>query len=329
MTREEGIQHLKSHMLVKLPSPTKKFTGQTIIVTGSNVGMGMEAARHFVRLDAAKVILAVRSLAKGEAAAKSIAASTKREGIAEVWELDLASYQSIEAFAKRAQALPRLDIIVANAGVLMYKFELAEDNETHITVNVVSHLLLTLLLLPKLRETAVATEKPSVITFTGSFTHKMTEFVERKNENIFAELNNKDTARMKERYYVSKMVQLLTVREFANELAKSTKGGKIITNVVNPGFVATDIMRHSTWAFQLWYRPLRWIMARSAEEGGRTLVHGAEGAEETHGQYLDDCKIGATSAFVISPEGDETQKRLWRELRAKLEAVHSGVLQNI
>ena len=89
------------------------------------------------------------------------------------------------------------------------------------------------------------------------------------------------------------MVQLLTVREFANELAKSTKEGKIITNVVNPGFVATDIMRHSTWTFQLWYRPLRWIMARSAEEGGRTLLHGAEGAEETHGQYLDDCKIGA------------------------------------
>jgi retinol dehydrogenase-12 len=43
-----------------LPYPTKKFTGQTIIVTSSNVGLGLEAARHFVRLDAAKVIIAVR-----------------------------------------------------------------------------------------------------------------------------------------------------------------------------------------------------------------------------------------------------------------------------
>jgi len=45
--------------LVSLPVPTMKFTGKTIIVTGSNTGIGLEAARYFVRLDAAKVILAV------------------------------------------------------------------------------------------------------------------------------------------------------------------------------------------------------------------------------------------------------------------------------
>lgn len=41
----------KSQLLTKLPYPSKKFTGQTLIVTGSNVGIGLEAARHFVRLE--------------------------------------------------------------------------------------------------------------------------------------------------------------------------------------------------------------------------------------------------------------------------------------
>ena len=34
------------------------------------------------------------------------------------------------------------------------------------------------------------------------------------------------------------------------------------------------------------------VFARSTEVGSRTVVHGAEGGEETHGKYLDDCKVG-------------------------------------
>ncbi|GAB1318415.1 hypothetical protein MFIFM68171_08625 [Madurella fahalii] len=323
--------YLNSQLYVKLPVPTKKFTDQIIVVTGSNVGLGLEAARHFARLDATKVILAVRSIPKGEEAAKSIAASTGREDVAEVWELDLASYRSVQAFAERAQALPRLDVVVANAGVYMTEFEMAEENETTITVNVVSHMLLALLLLPKLRETALMTSKPSVITFTGSFTHWMTQFPERKSEHIFDDLADPTKAKgpIRERYYVSKLIQLLTTREFANELTRSSKPGKVITSVINPGFVATHLMRHSGPLFQVYMKMLRKALSRTAEEGGRTLVHGAEGAEETHGQYLNDCKVGSPSAFVVSPDGQKTQQQLWRELTAKLEKIHPGITQNI
>jgi len=185
-----------SHLCFTPPIPTHKFTGQTIIVTGSNTGMGLEAARHFVRLDASKVVLAVRSLSKGDAAKSSIESTTGRTGIVDVWELDLASFASVRAFADRVMTLERLDVVVANAGVYLFDFTLAEGNETTITVNVISTMMMALMILPKLRETAVKFDKDVVLTFTGSFTHAMTKFEERKAESILRGLADKDTAKM-------------------------------------------------------------------------------------------------------------------------------------
>lgn len=200
-------QYLKSQLLTRLPTPTKSFTGQTIIITGSNTGMGLEAARHLVRLDAARVILAVRSTDKGEAAAASIRPSLPGRSsdpgpVVQVWPLDLASHASVRAFAARAAAeLGRLDVLVCNAGMYVYKsgFSLAEGDEVTVTVNVVSTLLLGVLLLPKLRETSVRCDKEVVLTFTGSFVHLMTDFPERRSENIFEALAVEKTARMPDR----------------------------------------------------------------------------------------------------------------------------------
>lgn len=213
-------QYLKSQLLTTLPVPTKSFAGQTIIITGSNTGMGLEAARHLVRLDAARVILAVRSTTKGEAAAASIRSSfpgrSDLDTVVQVWALDLASYASVRAFAARAEAeLERLDAVVCNAGMYVYKsgFSRAEGGEVTITVNVVSTLLLGVLLLPKLRATSVRYEKEAVLTFTGSFVHLLTDFPERKNENIFEALADEKTARMSDRYVVFPCSFLSSARE--------------------------------------------------------------------------------------------------------------------
>jgi retinol dehydrogenase-12 len=140
-------------------------------VTGSNVGIGLEAARHFVHLEASKVILAVRSIPKGNEAKKSMEDSEKRLGVVEVWELDLSKYASVKAFAEKVKGLERLDVVVENAGIFTDRFVMAQEDESTITVNVVSTMLLGLLLLPKLRETAVRFKKATVLTFTGSFVH--------------------------------------------------------------------------------------------------------------------------------------------------------------
>lgn len=191
---------MHSQLCLTLPYPTTKFTGQTIIVTGSNTGLGIEAARHFVRLDAARVILAVRNLSKGKAAASSIYESTQRSGVVDVWEMDLDSYASVQRFAARVnKELETLHVVVENAGILSYSFSMSEEDERMITVNVVSTILLGLLLLPKLRETASKTGKKTVLTFTGSWMHLLTKFPERKSEFVFKELAKKESSRMMDR----------------------------------------------------------------------------------------------------------------------------------
>ena len=44
------------------------LSGKTVIVLGSNIGLGFEAAKHFARMNPERLILAVRSEEKGKAA---------------------------------------------------------------------------------------------------------------------------------------------------------------------------------------------------------------------------------------------------------------------
>ena len=130
-------------------------SGGTYIVTGANTGLGFETAKQLVALGAAKVILAVRNVKAGETAKTEIEGATGRSDVAEAWTLDLASYDSVKAFAKKAVTeLDRIDALIENAGVAAYQRVMAEGHVIDITVNVLSTLLLGVLLLPKMSESA-------------------------------------------------------------------------------------------------------------------------------------------------------------------------------
>src|SRR5687768_5843253 len=85
-----------------LVSP-EECAGKTYIVTGSNIGIGLETVRHLVAQRPKRVIMAVRSLKRGEAARLDVEATTGVTGVAQVWHLDLSSYESIKKFAKQVQ----------------------------------------------------------------------------------------------------------------------------------------------------------------------------------------------------------------------------------
>jgi retinol dehydrogenase-12 len=155
-----------------LPYPTKSFAGQTVIVTGANIGLGFEASRHFVRLGAQKVILACRSVEKGEEARADIEKSTGRKGVCEVWAVDMGDWDSVKAFAKRVEGLDRVDVVCENAGLAGFKFKphpTGYDNCT--AVNVIGTFLLALNLLPILRKSAQKHNIIPRLEITSSGTH--------------------------------------------------------------------------------------------------------------------------------------------------------------
>lgn len=156
-----------------LPYPNHSFRNQTVIITGANTGLGLEAARHFVRLGAAKVILACRSLDKGFNAKKDIEHSFVVDpSVIEVWEVDVGNWESVRAFCKRVEGLERVDCLVENAGVATPRFEIVEGCEKTVAVNVIGTFLMALLVLPKLRETVGRFNVVPRLTIVASDAHE-------------------------------------------------------------------------------------------------------------------------------------------------------------
>ena len=321
-------QFFKSQLFVTPNYPTQSFATKTVIVTGANVGLGFEAARHFVRLGASKVILAVRTIAKGDQAKKEIEASERcSKDIIQVWKLDLESYDSAKAFSKRVETLPRVDAVVANAGIVTGTFKLVEGHESTITTNVVSTLLLALMVLPTLKRTAMKYGVRPHLSIVTSEVHHWTSFPERLNpDGIFRALDTKEGANMSDRYNVSKLLEIFAVREITSSVIKDKYTYPVVFNLVNPGLCHSNFVKDAGLGFRIFKR----LVARTTEVGSRTLVNAAgEIGEESQGEYLSDCQISPPSPFVRSEEGKKTQKMVWDEISGILNEIEPGVTSNI
>ncbi|KAI1501120.1 short-chain dehydrogenase [Biscogniauxia marginata] len=309
-----------------LPYPDTDCTGKVVIVTGANVGLGLEAARHFVRLNAAKVILGCRNVDKGEAAKADIVASTGREGVVDVWQVDLSSFESVKEFCRRADTLDRLDIVIENAALATQEYQVCEGYERQITVDVISTFLMALLLLPTLRRSATKFNVLPHLVFVVSTAHFLALFRQRHAPSVFEALRGAED--MFDRYSVVKLLDVLIARELAWEIAISSKP-QVVVNTVDPGLCRSQLFRDATF-------PLSWIIeltmlltARTAEVGSRNLVTAALADESSRGGYIQDCQLRSTSLFVRSQEGRETQQKVYEELLDLLEEIEPGVRGNI
>jgi retinol dehydrogenase-12 len=276
------------------PYPNTSYTGKTVIVTGSNTGIGLEAARHFVRLGAAKVILGVRNLEKGEAAKRNIETSTLRLDVVEVWQLDLSSFAGTKDFIDKMMSLERLDVAVMNAAMAGLGWKESVDGwEEVLQVNVLSTALLCLWVLHKQLESArLHPEFKPRLVLVGSEGHELTTFQERKTENVLKVLNNKeyllDPANEWERYPLSKLLIMYFVRELANRVPGADIGKpEVVVNMVNPGMCESELGRNQSFAANLFVT----IVGKSAERGGRTLLDAAARGQESHGGYTTSCKL--------------------------------------
>lgn len=188
---------IHTQLVLKIPKPSVSFSQRTVIVTGGSGGLGKEITKHIVLLGASKVILACRNTAKGEENKAAIVKTLKcRPEILEVWSLDLESPVSVKKFVDCVKGLPRLDVLINNAGMQTIQFRVAYDTEKTIAVNFIGTFLLAIQLIPKMRETAKIYSVTPHMTFTGSALYDVAKYPESHGDNIFTWLGDKDHANM-------------------------------------------------------------------------------------------------------------------------------------
>lgn len=328
---------LYDQIIRRLPYPSTSLEGQTYIVTGGNAGIGLEAARHFTRLGAAKVILGCRSNARGEEAKADIEKTTGRKNVVEIYQLDLSSFESVQQFADQVAKSDRIDGVVENAGIMAEKFIEVEGNESTITVNVVSTFLLALLLLPKLRKVSQQHNIQPRLVIVSSEVHA---FVKLKEDyapqgELFNTINKEQPIEQLPRYFLSKFLDVVLARELVADIEKKhgpTDQPSIIINILNPGLCKTKLGGNENEP--LVKRTMIWLMmsliARTAEMGSRAEFHAAVDAKSSsHGKYLSNCEEHPPADYVLSNEGKAVSARLYQELLVKLEAAVPGISNNI
>src|SRR6201991_4535994 len=191
------------------------FAGRTVIVTGANSGLGEITARELARVGA-KVILAVRNTAKGDAAAAGMT------GDVEVRPLDLQDLASVRAFADGVDAV---DVLVNNAGIMAVPYaETVDGFESQIGTNHLGHFALTNMLLPKITDRVV----------TVSSGMHMIGYISLKD------LNWKSRPYLAwPAYGQSKLANLLFTTELQRRLSAAGSGLK--AHAAHPGYTATNL----------------------------------------------------------------------------------------
>ena len=205
-----------------------RLNGRTVIVTGANSGLGYCTALALAN-SGADVTLAVRSVERGEAAARTIRASVTSATVS-VASLDLADLTSIRAFAQRfsSEHPSGLDLLINNAGIMAVpKSTTADGFEMQFGTNHLGHFALTGLLLPAL----VAVPGSRVVT-VSSFAHRM-------GKMNFADLMGARSYRAWGAYGQSKLANLLFTAELQRRLSLAAMHVKAMS--AHPGYANTNL----------------------------------------------------------------------------------------
>jgi NAD(P)-dependent dehydrogenase (short-subunit alcohol dehydrogenase family) len=265
--------------------------GKTAIVTGANVGLGLETARQLLDLGC-NLILAVRDEAKGEIARQDLARGRNLPSDAiKVWQLDLSSYDSISSFVDRARGLKHLDIAVLNAGIYkVFENFSPAGYEEGVQINYLSNVLLLISLLPVLQEKKRG-NKPGRLVLVSSDTAGWSKFAERTSNPLLPAFKKRMPKwDMQERYGVTKLLGQF----FLVELAKRVPASTVTITSANCGMCYdSSIGREGKgyfvgFAFGIISR----IIGRTCTIGARTFVHAAARmGNEVHGHYVEDAKL--------------------------------------
>lgn len=277
---------------------------KTIIITGSNSGIGKAAAVQLARFGAT-VIMACRSMERGTQALADVRRDSQSDRIS-LLPLDLSSQASVRQFVDMVKSrFSRLDVLIHNAANFdqsLKKPNLTLDGvETIFATNHVGPFLLTNFLLEMLKASA-----PSRVITVASKGLVAYPFLDIEFDN----LNGERRFSAQHAYYHSKLAQLMFTYNLANRL----RGTGVVTHCVRVTSVAIPDERldHIPGFLRKLYT-LKRKMAISPEKQAETYVYLAAEPDLDHitGGYWDENnrQVRSNRASYRS----ETWQRLWIE----------------
>ena len=280
-------------------------SGRVAIVTGSNTGLGYDTAR-VLAARGARVVMAVRDTAKGDAAAARIRELSKGAEVT-VHELDLGSLASVRAAAAElAAAHPRIDLLINNAGV-MYppKQNTADGFELQFGTNHLGHFALTGLLLKNL----LGVDGSRVVA-VASIAHNIRAKID------FADLQW-ETRRYDRvaSYGQSKLANLMFTYDLQRRLAAAK--AKTIAVAAHPGVAATELVRHVPGAGLPGVSWLSGRLLNTSELGALPTLRAATDPAVRGGQYYGPDGFrelrGYPKLATSNAQSHDTaaQERLW------------------
>ncbi|KAJ7153072.1 NAD(P)-binding protein [Mycena crocata] len=296
--------------LSKLFPPKPKFsvndipdlTGQVIIVTGGNSGVGKETVKALLQHNA-KVYVAARSEEKAKAAIVDLKSVTGKQ--AEFLQLDLADLHSVKrAAAEFNQRETELHVLFNNGGVMDPPIEqlTAQKFDLQFGTNVLGHFYFTRLLLPTLLATAASKGLARVIN-TSSLSAEMSGLKNGINFNTVTDTPERRKTPTNSLYAQSKLGNIM----LSNELARRYGTQGIMSTSLHPGNLKTELGRHHGPIFLLFIR----LLVYPVPYGALTQLWAGTTAEGAtfNGKYLIPwARMGKTPPEALVPGAAES---LW------------------
>ncbi|KAM0788251.1 hypothetical protein ACM66B_001402 [Microbotryomycetes sp. NB124-2] len=284
------------------------LTGKVAVVTGGNTGIGYHTVAELLR-HGCKVYMACRSEQRARDAIEKLSLEVPDSASKVVFlKFDLTELHTAKSAAKAFnEKESRLDIVICNAGIMAWPYEIKGGVEIQF-YNHLGHFALVQELLPILKETAKKPDSRVRVVNVSSAGHKLTA------KPDFSSLDTVNAQLMStwHRYGQSKLSNIL----FTNALQKRVDADGIKCLSLHPGVVHSELLRGSVESYGIFGRIgnfLSGLLAMSPYSGAKTQLYAATSPE------VDELNLKAAYltpiASVMTPsayaQDAELAEQLW------------------